>query len=204
MNYIDLTQTFDSGMPVYPGDPTASLEQVAWVEQDGFSDHKLTTCMHVGTHIDAPGHMFPAGKLISEFGPEKFFGRGVIIEGQGKTELTEELVASENIKPGDIVLIHTGFGKKFGLPEYYDSYPVMSESLAEALVRFGVSMVGFDTPSPDKGPYTVHRILLEKEILILENLCNLEKVISLKKFEVIALPLRLSSNASPARVVVRV
>lgn len=50
-------------MPVYPGDPKPTLEQVAFIAKDTFNDHKLTTVMHVGTHIDAPLHMIANGKI---------------------------------------------------------------------------------------------------------------------------------------------
>jgi arylformamidase len=66
MQLIDLTQTFGSMMPVYPGDPAPELKQITTIETHGFTDHQLTTAMHVGTHMDAPLHMIAGGKKIAE------------------------------------------------------------------------------------------------------------------------------------------
>jgi len=78
MKLIDLTHTFTSDMPVYPGDPKATLEQIAFIEKDTYNDHKLTTAMHVGTHMDASLHMHADGKKMDEINPERFFGKGVL------------------------------------------------------------------------------------------------------------------------------
>ena len=37
MKIVDLTHTFTEDMPVYPGDPKATLEQVAFIEKDTFN-----------------------------------------------------------------------------------------------------------------------------------------------------------------------
>lgn len=65
-------------------------------------------------------------------------------------------------------------------------------------------MVGTDTPSPDKSPYLIHKILLKGDVLIIENLTNLESLLSHSEFEVIALPIRFEAEASPIRVVAKV
>ena len=74
-------------MPVYPGDPKASLEQVAHIEKDTYNDHKISTVMHVGTHMDAPLHMIANGKTIDELDPAKFIGDGIVINVQGKQKV---------------------------------------------------------------------------------------------------------------------
>ena len=43
MKIIDLTHTFTFNMPVFPGDPKPTLEQVAHIEKDSYNDHKITT-----------------------------------------------------------------------------------------------------------------------------------------------------------------
>ncbi len=65
-------------------------------------------------------------------------------------------------------------------------------------------MVGFDSPSPDRTPFVIHKLLLGQEILILENLCNLEKLLGVTGFEVVALPAKFRSDSAPVRVVARV
>jgi kynurenine formamidase len=46
--------------------------------------------------------------------------------------------------------------------------------------------------------------LLKNNVLIAENLTGMEKLLSVKKFEIIALPLRIHADSSPARIVARI
>ncbi|MEK7557141.1 MAG: cyclase family protein, partial [Patescibacteria group bacterium] len=80
MKYIDLTHTFVDNMPVYPGDPVAEVKQIADIKKEGYTDHRITTGMHVGTHMDAPMHMIEGGKALSDMPVENFFGRGYLID----------------------------------------------------------------------------------------------------------------------------
>ena len=204
MKLIDLTHAFTAVMPVYPGDPASELKPIAGFETDGYVDYRMTTGMHVGTHIDGPFHMVPGGKKLADFPLEKFFGRGILIDARGKKSLDEELLATARIRQGDIVLFHTGLDRRFREPDYFETFPEVSEKLAERLAALGVKMIGLDTPSPDRSPYPVHKILLHEEILIIENLTGLEALLGLKSFEVIALPSKFEADSAPARVVARI
>src|ERR1051326_9534146 len=91
MNYVDLTHTFTPDMPVFPGDPGPELIKIADVAKEGFTDHQIKTAMHVGTHMDAPGHILAGGKFLHEYPPQKFFGRGVLLDARGKSSADEKL-----------------------------------------------------------------------------------------------------------------
>jgi len=201
--YIDLTHTFTADMPVFPGDPAPSLAEVTSVAKDGISHFELKTAMHVGTHIDAPAHMMAGGKLLDEYPPQKFFGRGVLIDARGKTSAGPELLSGTDINKGDIVLVYFDWASEFGKDDYYHNYPVLSEEFGKKLGELGVSIVGMDTPSPDLAPYSVHKILFKSDILIIESLTNLDKLAG-KSFEVIALPPKLQAEAAPCRVVAKI
>ncbi len=203
MKYIDLTHTFNSNMPVYPGDPKAELTQIS---KDGIVDHEIKSGMHVGTHMDAPLHMIKNGKKLSQFPIEKFIGNGVLIDARTKEKIDVDLLDEVRIKDKDVVLILTGFGVKFRKKpeEYYNKYPEITEDLAKKLVNLGAKIVGMDTPSPDRAPYNIHKILLSKEILIIENLTNLEALVGIKRFEIIALPAKLDTEAAMVRVIARI
>lgn len=201
--YIDLTHPFGPSMPVYPGDPLSTLAQIATIEKDGFVDHEINSAMHVGTHMDAPWHMLENGKKLSAISVEKFFGRGVLIDAHGKEKIGTELLSQVNIQANDIVLILTGFDKKFRDADYFEKYPELTEELAQKFVELKVRALGTDTPSPDQAPYKVHKILLKAEILIIENLTNLEQLIG-KKFELTALPAKFETEAAPVRVIAKI
>ncbi len=126
MKFIDLTHTFTNDMPVYPGDSTPVLKQTATMEKDHLISYDIKTGMHVGTHMDAPLHMLAGGKKLSDFPAEKFFGNGVLIDARGKSVVDVDVLKGADIQSGDIVLILTGFYKKFREPEYYHSHPGIS------------------------------------------------------------------------------
>lgn len=202
-NYIDLTHIFTSKMPVYPGDVLPSLKQTVFIENGGHNNFFVSTGMHVGTHMDAPLHMIADGKKLSDYEPDKFFGNGHLIDARG-VAISADLLNGHNIQQGDVVIVFTGFWEKFGQPDYYEKYPEIGEDFAEKMVDFGVKFVGMDTPSPDRAPYKIHKILLSKDILILENLNNLEELLEFKDFEIIALPAKFEADAAPVRVVAKV
>ena len=202
--YIDLTHTFNNQMPVFPGDVTPVLEPTSDVNKDGILDHQITTGMHVGTHMDAPAHIMPGGKYLSDYPPEKFFGRGVLIDVRGKSMADIGILGNLDIRRGDIVLVCFGWSTEFEQEEYYKNYPEISEGLAKKLCELGISIVGMDSPSPDRAPYSVHKILFKRDILIIENLTNLDQLIGKKDFEVIALPAKLQTEAASCRVVAKI
>lgn len=203
MKYIDLTHTFTQNMPVYPGDPNPELKQIAFLDKDGYNDFQIKTGMHVGTHMDAPLHMLQNGKRLSEYPPDRFFGKGHLIDARNKT-IDEKLLKGVKISKGDIVFIMTGFYKKFGKPEFYEAYPVIEKSFASKIIKLGVKIVGMDTPSPDQSPFAIHKLLLGNDVLIIESLTNLEKLSKHMQFEVYALPAKLDTEAAPVRVIAKV
>lgn len=197
---IDLSVLLNSDTPVYPGDPNVKIERAGVISRDGFCDHSLSLNTHVGTHIDAPMHMVEGGKSLDEFSPNRFIGRGKYIEVKN-LEFSLDDVKDADIQEGDIVLFHTGLSKKYDKPdEYFEQYPDIPESIAEYLVQQKVSMVGVDMCGPDHPEFPVHKILLSNDVLIIENLTNLDQLDN-KEFRVIALPLKLDIDGSPARVV---
>ena len=201
MSYIDLTQPFITPTPVYPGDPSPTLEQIATVAKDGFTDHRIETAMHIGTHMDAPLHMITEAKKLYEFPVEKFIGTGKLLDARDKKEIDGSVFEGVSVLPGDIVLIHTGWSSNYGKDSYFTEYPVLTEDFAQAAIAFGAKIIGIDTPSPDREPYAVHKLLLEKEILIIENLTNLDQLVGLEDFDVFALPVPWPTDAAPVRVV---
>ena len=115
-----------------------------------------------------------------------------------------ELIDPDKINPGEIVLVFTGFGHKYGQPNYYKGYPEFSIECAHRLVEAKIAAVGMDTPSPDGPPFSVHKILLPENILLIENLTNLDKLLGVNHFRVMAFPLKLKADAAPARVIAEI
>lgn len=61
-----------------------------------------------------------------------------------------------------------------------------------------------DMPAPDYPLFTYHKALLSNEIFVLENITNLQELLRVSEFEVIALPLKISAEASFVRAICRI
>jgi kynurenine formamidase len=147
--------------------------------------------------------MLPEGRKLSEINVERFVANGHLLDARGSKEIDVTLLKDKNIAEGDCVLIYTGFDQQFRDPSFYTDYPDFTEDFARRLVDLKIKFVGIDSPSPDKAPYTIHRILLKEEILIIEGMNNLSQLLNVNKFEVIALPAKFEAEAAPVRVIAK-
>lgn len=201
MKYIDLSYEITDGMPIYPGDEEVELEFKKIYDNDGYSYSVLRTGMHVGTHIDCPMHLTNNRKYISQYELDNFIGCGVLLDVVGEKVITKKKGYGEKIRNKDIVILRTGYEKYYGTEKYYNSHPVLSEELVKLFIENGVKIVGFDMPSPDMEPFPIHKLLLNNEIFIIENLCNLKELREDKDFKVIALPLKIRGEGSLVRAI---
>lgn len=197
---IDLTHNFTHSMSVHPYDEPSSIKKIRCLDANEYNDWQITSGMHVGTHIDGPGHVTSSEKLLSGYPVDKFVGKGYLVDARNKP-ISKDLLINMPTEEGLIVLILTGFDKKFGTKEYYNEYPIIPDNFAEELVKHKIKMIGIDFFSPDKYPFPVHQILFKNEILIIENMTNLENLIGLNNFNVIALPLKTETDSALARVI---
>ena len=199
---IDLTHTFTDNMPVYPGDPCSRLYQTCTIEKDGLNDHKIESCMHVGTHMDAPVHMVEGGAYIAEIPLAHFQGRGVLIDARGLDIIDADILEPYDIQIGDIVLVWTGWDKKYHSDDYFKNWPIMTVEFAQKLVDKKISLIGMDTAGPDMDDsFPAHKVFLPNDILIIENMTRLEELENYQNFLVHAYPAKYHADAAPVRVV---
>jgi kynurenine formamidase len=217
---IDLTHTFEEGMPVWPTHPryfkslceSYEFGDPAYFNQISFGEHN-------GTHIDSPGHFVAKGKahyFVDKLKLKKLFGRACIINIPkmfGEKHLLDKKMICEwekqngPLEKDDIVLIRFGVDKSWGLrhkgDNFLKSWGGLSKDGAEYLLDRCVAIVGTDALSidaSDNGKFEAHHVLLENEILILENLTNLDLLPPITC--VIALPLKFKGGSgSPVRAV---
>ncbi len=203
-NYVDLTRTMEHLMPVYPGDVPTRLQQISDFTRDGYTGFHLSTGLHAGTHIDGPMHLTARRQFISDLQPGRFIASGCLLNAVGADIVRCKSEYASLVKPDSIVLIYSGFDRYFLKDDYYAKYPTVSRELAMLLIERRVKMLCLDSPSPDRSPYEIHTLLLENDVLIAENLCNLDQLLPAKAFEIIALPLRIHADSSPARIIARI
>ncbi len=207
MSFIDLTHIFDEHISLFPGTKPPIIEKNNTIKQDGFSQLKIMLLTHMGTHIDAPFHILPAGKKLDAFGIEKFQGKAIKLDWTEQTGTIIPVAALEPMIPlleqAAFLILFTGWSEYWKTNAYKGEYPVLSEDAAQFLTQFNLKGIGMDTFSPDpidSKQLPIHKILLQKEILIIENLSNLEQLPNNQLFEFWAMPLNIfQADGSPVR-----
>lgn len=214
MTLVDLSRTIYAGMPKIPILPEVEFHPVVRIA-DGkpLNVSVIRIATHAGTHVDAPWHFDPNGNTIDQVPLEQVCGPAVVISvsrGGGEAIPLGDLERAD-VRAGDIVLIHTGWGDKFESPEYAN-HPYLSEEVARWMVEKQVKMMGIDAitpdmPTPMRPPdfkFPIHHILLDNDVLIIENLANLDRVAG-QRVRLYAFPLKIQgSDGGQARVVAEV
>lgn len=210
MKILDLTHSITPDMPVYPGTEQPVIITGCSIDEVGFLEKKLTFFSHTGTHIDAPAHLIKGQRTLDMFPIDHFYGPGLLLNfensnrsiGLAKLEPYQDQIARVHF-----VLLYTGWSKYWGSEKYFTDYPVLSLEAAEWLSEFpdfNLKGLGIDTLSADSAEttdYPVHKLLLEKNIIIIENLVNIEELHA-SKFNFSCFPLSFEdADGSPVRAV---
>jgi len=205
--WIDLTHKIGSDTLPYFGDPSLIIEFLEKDEQSGFSISKITTGMHLGTHVDSPMHFIGKGKSISDIPLEKWMGFASkinVFPAMGIIS-TNEIESKWNLLSThhQVLLINSGHDVLFGKREFYDKCPAFEPSFFIFLQKNSIRLVGLDLPTikyPGNNNKAAHRDLLGRDILIVESLANLASFPNELFF--MALPLNISGlEASMVRAV---
>jgi len=160
--------------------------------------------MHAGTHLDLPSHFLDSNVSVDQLAVERFAGTGCLLDVRNEQVIDMKPEYETNVQENDIVLLFTGFGRHLKSDSYFTDHPVVDQRLAEFFAAKKIKMVGMDLPSPDREPFEIHRILLQADILIMENLTSLNLLLGVRNFEVIAFPLKVKAEAALLRAVARV
>ena len=207
MRVIDLSHVIEEGMPVYPGTEPPRLEAANTYERDGFRETKLTMFSHTGTHMAPPAHIFPGRTTLDRFPPEQFIGLALAVDcralGEGEA-ITMGCLEPYGAKAeeADFLLFNLGWDKKWGTPAYFGDYPCLGDDVMDFILKGDYKGIGFDVIGLDPvGAELMRhkRLLREKDIVNIENLCNLEQCgRELFHFSCFPLPLR-DSDGAPVR-----
>lgn len=201
----DLTITLDENTLPFPdsGDP-----HMTWKHLVDHTIYKAQVSLfsmvtHLGTHVDAPLHFIKDGKTTAQIDLSHYCGQAVCLDVPNVPAdklLDISRVLTENrdlIKPGDIIILHTGWEDKVGTPEYFN-FPDFDPSIGEHLERCGAHGIGFDMPSIDRNG-AAHCAVLNRNMSIIESLINLKPLIG-KRFYFSAVPLKFGDgDGSPVR-----
>lgn len=215
---FDLTHRLYHNMPVYPTVMNLEINVTHQIVKDGYVARELRIFTHHGTHMDAPAHMINGGRTLDDFDPSVFIQPAVILNlttfVKPGAEITPQVLSrfSDVIRRYGAILLYTGWSGKRGWNEdYLYKWPYLDVDGARYLAEFSnVRIVGIDGLSiagyGRKTAVETHRILLERGILIIEEL-NFENIASELRGRdyvdgtLIALPLLIeNADGAPARV----
>lgn len=206
--YVDLSHPIHEEMPVYLNDPDVQIRQEAKIDVNGYALRSIRLSSHTGTHVDAPAHILRGAPGIDEFPLDRFIGKAVVIDCRSRHPLIDlDCVqdAEPLISSSSILLLHTGWDCHWGMPHYFQGYPVLHPEAAMALAQSGLSAIGIDAPSFDAAEsedYPIHRLLLAAGKILIENLTGLVRLPQTGIwFSAFPLSLGQGADASPVRAV---
>ena len=205
--WIDITVPLQEGMPVWPGDPPVRLERVAAIARgDAFNLTAISTCLHTGTHVDAPLHYLEGGAAIERMPLDTLTGPARVIEIRDRWAIQVEELRSYRIRRGERLLFKTrNSARARRAASFFEDYVCMARETAEHMAARGVRAVGIDylsIGSPDEEGDAVHRILLEAGVWIVESL-DLSRI-QAGRYDLVCLPLNIPGcDGAPARAMLR-
>lgn len=177
----------------------------------GFEAKFLIMVDHNGTHVDAPCHYHPGAKSMAQLPVDALIGDAVLFDVSSKppgdpvaAKHLQEAAGRDRftVKKGDIAVVRCWPGA-WGEEGYFRCRG-LSWKAAEWLIEQGVKAVGTDLISIDDfedWSRPCHLGLLQREILVMECLANLEKIPH-KRFHFTALPLNIEgATGSPIRAI---
>ncbi len=211
---------------------SAMITHKTFPDQEFLALERVDAIVHTGTHLDAPYHFGSKSegkkaKMVEEIPLEWCYGNGVVLDFSYKN--SRELITEQDIKealqkiayelrPLDIVLIHTGADKHWPGERYFRDFPGMSKDALASILKKGVKVVGIDAYSLDR-PFNLmfrdffktndnrhlwpaHLYGREREYCHIERLANLDKIPRPYGFRVACFPIKIREvSASWVRAV---
>ena len=204
-----MSRVIDLTLPLASGDKGVNIEPAQRIEKEGWNATILSLYSHCGTHMDAPVHFGAGTQTIDTIPVENLIGPAWVadirpVEPRALIELQHFGDIVNQFKPGESLLICTGWSEFYGQEKYRDELPRVSAELARWCVEKKVKMLGVEPPSVAdvnniEELNTVHRILFEGGVIVVEGLANLTSL-SKPKVTFIALPLKIAGgDGAPAR-----
>ena len=186
---IDISQEI-LGCEVYPGDPQPKAEKhMDMGKGDLYNLSAFYMGAHNGTHIDAPAHFIKDGKTVDQLPAESFVGSCYVARHSGdvgENDAISIMKKAETAGAADRILIAGD--------------AVVTLEAAKVFASCGIKLIGNESQSvgPLNAPMAVHKVLLEKEIVLLEGIVL--KDVREGKYFLSALPLNIKGiEGSPCR-----
>jgi arylformamidase len=207
MTIYDISLTLSPKLPTWPGDPPLELELSESMDRGAHVNvTKISTSVHVGTHVDAPHHFLNDRRTVEQLSLEVLTGpcyvaqlpdgiEAITAEVLERTEITSEMKR---------VLFGTRNSHWWAKGEsaFQTDFVAITEDGAEWLVERGIRLVGVDylsvAPYGDSEP--THKAFLRAGVVLVEglNLANIMRGF----YDLYCLPLKIAGcDGAPARAI---
>lgn len=216
---IDLTQPLYENAPSWGGYCGFCLEIKKDYDQL-FRVNRIQMDAGIGTHMDAPCHLFKDGISIEKIPLEQLITQACVIDVSNQTHPDYEISVQDieqyetvhgHIPKKSLVIGFTGWHRFWNNATAYrntDSsgqmhFPAFSAEATKMLLTRDIAGIAIDTLSPDclDASFSVHRLILGKGKYIIENIGDCSQIPP-KGAYIIALPLKIQqSTESPIRIV---
>jgi kynurenine formamidase len=184
---VDLSHTLREGLVTYPGVPAPSLAphlrrgEGGYAPGTSFSMDVFTIAGNTGTYLDTAWHRYEGGADLAALElatlvdlPTEVFH----LSDAAERGIPASVFAGRDVR-GKAVLLHTGWDRHFGTPEYGRPAPFLTAEGVDHLASEGALLVGIDSlniddTSPDAhGERPAHTAFLARGIHVVEHLTNL-------------------------------
>jgi arylformamidase len=184
---VDLSHTLRPGLVTYPGVPAPSVTphlrrgDGSYARGTSFSIDIVTIPGNTGTYLDTAWHRYEGGADLAALDlatlvdlPTEVFH----LTDSARRGIPASVFYDRDVR-GKAVLLHTGWDRHFGTPEYFVPAPFLSAEGVDYLATQDVQLVGIDSlniddTSPDsQGERPAHTRFLANGIHVVEHLTKL-------------------------------
>ena len=149
---------------VYPGDPVPQRTILQNMSCGGlYNLSAFQMCVHNGTHVDAPAHFLKDGKTIDSIGLESFVGMAYVAQHEGVMSANDAATILTKAQTASCCAAQRILIK---------GSAVVSLEAAGVFAHADILLIGNESQSvgPENAPMAVHKLLLGKDIVLLEGL----------------------------------
>jgi len=187
---VDLSHPIRAGLVTYPGLPapviaahlTREDSRAKYAPGTEFAMDVITMIGNTGTYLDSPFHRYAEGADLAGLALDTLVGLPTEVShltdawSPDRRGIRPETLADRDVR-GAAVLLHTGWDRHFGAPEYGTGAPFLTGEGAQWLIEAGAVLVGIDSLNIDDtesgGERPAHSLLLEAGVHVVEHLTRL-------------------------------
>jgi arylformamidase len=187
---VDLSHRIHEGLVTYPGLPapvftpflTREDSRAKYAAGTEFAMDIITMIGNTGTYLDSPYHRYGGGADLADLDLTTLVD--LRAEVFHLTDLSTRGIPAGVFLDRDVrgcaVLLHTGWDRHFGTPEYLHGAPFLEPAAVDYLVEQGATLVGIDSLNIDDtesgGERPAHTGLLAAGIHVVEHLTGLAEL----------------------------